>query len=220
MNGTGRTNGGVGRNANLGGAARSPLDTLVAMTLRTAVFDPGDNFSSLAVAEAIEELLALDPQRRGSWRLRGMAEGYDLFAASHAGPTPDLDRARLAGVLEAAADLGDHERIGRIAADEPTTVATLVARAETMSVAAVLTAILQHDPDHAVRLAGEARDPFPSWQHFVEAVVSHVEQGCDDDAGRALLHAVTAVLERWAASTPRGAKALGEAIFRLREALA
>lgn len=206
--------------ADLGPPERSPLDTLVAMTLRSTITDPGDNFSSLAVAEAIDELLALDPLRRGSWRLRGLAEGYDLFAAPLAAPTAELARTKLVGLLESASDCGHVDRMAHLAAEHADAFAIIVAGLETPSIATILSALLDHDVDLAIRLASAATVPFASWQRFVDAALSVTEQDAPGVPNTRPLRPLLELLERWAASTPRGAKAMGQAILRLRAALA
>lgn len=193
---------------------RSPLDTVIAETLRSAACNPTDAVSVLAVAEAVDELLTLDPRRRGSWRLRGLAEGYDLFDECLPAPTPVLERARLAGVLDAAVDRGDAERVKEIAAEHSTTLAELIASADFAPTAGVLDLLLDVDLADTVRLAGVAIQPFPGWQRFVDGVLARTD-GAQAPGARPLTDLLD-LLERWAAISTVGVEELRSSIERVR----
>ncbi len=181
---------------------RSPLNGVLAAALRLTASDPDDSISQLAVAEAIEELIALDPHRPASWRLRGLSEGYGLGETPLPAPTPELDCQRIAGLLEAAVERADDHLVTETVDTAPEPVVALVAAGDLPCVADVLVAVLPNDPARAVDLATAAPEPFPQWETFVGATIDEAE---DNEAVRRRL---VELLNGWAASSPPATAAL------------
>lgn len=182
---------------------------MVATALRNTACDPGDTISRIAVAEAVEELISLQPTRAGTWRLRGLAEGYDLFGATLSAPTPELEHLRVGGVIEAAADRGDTERLIGIAEEHPDSVANLIATSNLPSVPKMLGSLLETDADRALAFARKAPEPFTGWEDFVEATLDMIRVG-----DLALRDPLLRLLEAWAASTTPAEASVREAIAR------
>lgn len=199
------------------GRVASRLDLVVGSVLRATALDPDDNLSRIAVGPAIDELLDLDPERPGSWRLRGLADGYGLCAESRRAPNVVLERARIGGLLDAAAERGDVERVRTEAAANPSLVGDLVAADDLRQTAGVLVALLGDQPAWAIELAGAAPRAFALWDAFAEAAVARVDGtlgDLSDKERRALSRSLARTLRRWASAEHAAPPALRHALDR------
>lgn len=147
---------------------RSPLNTVLTETIRTVAADEEDRISQIGVGAAIDELMALDTSRVESWYLEGFAYGFGMRDSEQSSTDVALERRRIVGVLDAAFERRDHERLAEVGLRHPAQVREIVESGDAeAAVAPMLLALLRRHPERATALAGATANPFVGWETFL-----------------------------------------------------
>jgi hypothetical protein len=166
------------------------------------------------MAMAVQELLTLDGERLGSWRLVGMAEGLDApVQRAHPPPTPAAAHQHLAGRASAFALRGCGDALAALAIDETAGIDALLAGPDSPHLAGpLLSALLPASPAATVRLLRLVPAPFIGWPGFVQGLEEVASAQLDQDpvAAGALLRAGDEALVGWTPSLDPADQALVE----------
>lgn len=180
--------------------AQNDLDTVLAdALLRAHAGSLGPSRDQ--VRAAVDELLALDGRRLGSWRLRGVADGLGgSWRKERRAPTPDTAYAWFTGVIAGCAHTGNTADLGELAMGNGKHVKRLLSDLpEAASVEPLVAALLDRDPASVRRLLAAVPAPFPRWQTLIarlETAASTLAKS-DPIAAAGLLRAGDDMLTSW-----------------------
>ncbi|HEX2039435.1 MAG TPA: hypothetical protein VHF47_06840 [Acidimicrobiales bacterium] len=172
-------------------AGESALDALLAEAA-----DRPDRARALA---AVQEVLALDPDRAAAWYQ------YGRLAPAPAGahPAPPARRAFVLGRLRRLADEGDRAALVALGAEERGALEELLARPEATAVAAAVVGAHLDQPRAAARLLHVVAGVCDGWQALLAelraAVADRLAHG-DTVGAELLLRAAEDALWRWVPS--------------------
>lgn len=179
------------------------LDALLAEAVAQPGADPG------RARDAVEELLALDPDRPAAWYQYGRL----VDAAACPLPNAAAHRAFVLGRLRRLADHGDRAGLVALGAEERGALEDLLARPEGTAVAAPVIAAHLHDARTVARLLHLVAGVCDDWRGLLAEVWTAVEARLADGdvvTAELLLRAAEEALWRWAP----GANGSGRALAR------